>query len=104
TARPLVGNDLDDGLLGTPLPQMAAIERASRGPAPARMTMTAHNLRTEAARVELVRLDAAAGRGARSAALLPLDAKSIRDGFVWHQVLGAPRSRRKLGGGPFPER
>jgi len=96
-ARPLVGANLDDGLLGTPLPVAAA------APAP-RPRGIARDLRARAPQVEVQRLEERAGQPALGGVVLPLDARGIRDGFVWHQVLGAPRARRRLGGGPFPER
>ncbi len=96
-ARPLVSANLDDGLLGTPLPTPGAV-------APPRPRAVAHDLRARAPQVEVQRLDAPAVGSGSGGVVLPLDARSIRDGFVWHQVLGAPRARRRLGGGPFPER
>jgi hypothetical protein len=96
-ARPLVSRNLDDGLLGTPLPT------AADAPAP-RPRAIAHDLRARAPQVEVQRLEERAGQPAAGGIRLPLDARGIRDGFIWHQVLGAPRARRRLGGGPFPER
>ena len=63
---------------------------------------SARDLRADAPRLEVERLSGAA-RGAPGGAL-SLDADSVRSGLIWHQVLGAPRARRRVGGGPFPER
>jgi hypothetical protein len=66
--------------------------------------MAARDLRAEAPAVEIERLDVPIVRRLAVSEVLSFDADSVRDGLVWHQVLGAPRSRRRLGGGPFPER
>jgi hypothetical protein len=107
--RPLVSPDRDDGLLGTPLAPVAAapraprLERPPRPPLAARSTMAARDLSSRAPAVEVERLDDAAVRRAVRP-VLAFDEGSVRDGLVWHQVLSAPRARRRLGGGPFPER
>jgi hypothetical protein len=108
--RPLVSPDRDDGLLRTPLPAAEAMPRSPRPPRPprppiaARSTMAARDLSSEAPAVEIERLDEGAVRRRPVRPVLSFDVVSVRDGLVWHQVLGAPRARRRLGGGPFPER
>jgi hypothetical protein len=109
--RPLVSPGRDDGLLGTPLP--AAEPAAARSPRPmrpqrppiaARSTMAARDLSSEAPAVRIERLDDGTVPRAALRQILSFDANSVRDGLVWHQVLSAPRARRRVGGGPFPER
>jgi len=112
----LVSGDRDDGLLGTPFPsdaraaaperppRPAARERPQRAVSEARAAVAARDLRAEAPRLEIERLDERSGRRAEPAVLLAFDTDSVREGLVWHQVLSAPRARRRLGGGPFPER
>jgi hypothetical protein len=103
--RPLVAADRDDGLLGTPLPAREALAGRPRPPVRApRATMSARDLRAEAPAVEVERLDVPVVRRFAVSEVLSFDAGSVRDGLVWHQVLGAPRARRRVGGGPFPER
>ena len=100
---PLVPGDRDDGLLATPLPPKAALAPRPT-PTPRLRPASARDLRAEAPPVEVERL---AGRVAPTpavAALVRLAAASIRPGLRGHPVLGAPRARRRLGGGPSPER
>jgi len=60
-------------------------------------------LRREAAPIQVERIPRRASGGGplRDA---PIDLSDWRQGFLWHQVLSAPRARRRLGGGPFPPR
>ena len=64
----------------------------------------ARDLRANAPRLEVERLSGGAKAGGAPGGALSLDADAVRSGLVWHQVLGAPRARRRVGGGPFPER
>ncbi len=68
------------------------------GPAP-------RDLRANAPQLEVERLAGSVERRTvEGAGALRLDGDAVRSGIVWHQVLGAPRARRRVGGGPFPER
>jgi hypothetical protein len=108
--RPLVSPDRDDGLLRTPIPAAEPLPRTPRPARPPRppmaprSTMAARDLSSEAPAVKIERLDESAGRPRPVRQILSFDDGSVRDGLVWHQVLSAPRARRRLGGGPFPER
>jgi hypothetical protein len=66
--------------------------------------MAARDLSSEAPAVRIERLDDGTVPRAALRQILSFDANSVRDGLVWHQVLSAPRARRRVGGGPFPER
>jgi hypothetical protein len=70
---------------------------AAGGPPP-------RDLRAEAPQLEIERLTGGAERRAVRGGALRFDADAVVSGIVWHQVLGAPRARRRVGGGPFPER
>lgn len=70
---------------------------AADGPAP-------RDLRANAPQLEVERLPGAAKLSVGRRGALRLDADAVLSGIVWHQVLGAPRARRRVGGGPFPER
>jgi hypothetical protein len=62
------------------------------------------DLRANAPRLEVERLAGSVERRAVRQGALRFDADAVFAGIVWHQVLGAPRARRRVGGGPFPER
>jgi len=64
----------------------------------------ARDLRANAPSLEVERLSGATRGGGAAGGPLSLDADAVRSGLIWHQVLGAPRARRRVGGGPFPER
>jgi len=64
----------------------------------------ARDLRADAPRLEVERLSGGARGGGAPGGALSLEAGAVRSGLIWHQVLGAPRARRRVGGGPFPER
>jgi len=70
---------------------------ASDGPA-------ARDLRANAPQLEVERLSGGVQRVGSRRSALRFDADAVVSGIVWHQVLGAPRARRRVGGGPFPER
>lgn len=62
------------------------------------------DLRANAPQLEVERLAGAKERRTGSGGMLRFDGDAVLSGIVWHQVLGAPRARRRVGGGPFPER
>ena len=64
----------------------------------------ARDLRANAPQLEVERLGGGVERSAGRSSALRFDADGVVSGIVWHQVLGAPRARRRVGGGPFPER
>jgi len=75
----------------------SADTRADDGPA-------ARDLRAKAPQLEVERLGAGAPVRELDRGTLRFDPDALLSGIVWHQVLGAPRARRRVGGGPFPER
>ena len=78
-------------------PAVAAIPLGQRSIASER----SRELRRQAAPIEVERLGRSSMSGV-SDRNAPLDLGDWRQGFLWHQVLSAPRARRRLGGGPFP--
>ncbi|MFO8151037.1 MAG: hypothetical protein R6T93_12180 [Trueperaceae bacterium] len=78
-------------------------ERAQRA-AEAAGGVPPRDLRANAPQLEVERLTGGGERPAGRHGTLRFDADAVLSGIVWHQVLGAPRARRRVGGGPFPER
>jgi hypothetical protein len=85
----------------TPRPRVAGGAAEQRAASGAR----SRELRRESAPIEVQRLTSSAARtGASGRGDGNLDLGDWRQGFLWHQILSAPRARRRLGGGPFPAR
>jgi hypothetical protein len=88
-------------LVGAERPRAAVTDRSRTAGA----LQAARDLRANAPQLEIERLAGGVERGSvRGGGILRLDEASVRSGLLWHQVLGAPRARRRVGGGPFPER
>ena len=62
------------------------------------------DLRANAPQLEVERLVGPMERRTVRPGAVRFDDDGVLSGIVWHQVLGAPRARRRVGGGPFPER
>jgi len=85
----------------TPRPRVAGGVAEQRVASGAR----SRELRRESAPIEVQRLTSGAARtGASGRGNGDIDLGDWRQGFLWHQILSAPRARRRLGGGPFPAR
>lgn len=99
---PLVRSDRDDGLLSTPL------EPVNRPVAPrptGRRTPLRERARSDqsaALQVEHLGgpIQVAKGRGVPTW----LEEENIRQGFIWHQVLGESKARQRMRSGPSPRR
>ncbi len=99
---PLVRTDRDDGLLSTPLEQLnrPVVARPKGRRAPLRESTRSE--RSDALQVEHLnrpdQLTMARGRP------VWLEEENIRQGFIWHQVLGESKARQRMRSGPSPRR
>jgi len=100
---PLVSGPPPGTIRGSRPPGPSPLVRARREEKAAEAAAV-RDLRREAPRVEVERLDERAGVPRSRGLRLAFDEVSVREGLVWQQVLSAPRSRRRLGGGPYQER
>jgi hypothetical protein len=101
---PLVSADLDDGRLATPLP--IAPPPPPKIPPRSSNPMVPPNLQGPAKRdlraiTPGIEVERRVGTPAAAPALgVRLDPRNVKEGFLWHVVLGEPRARTR-GGGPF---
>ena len=103
-ARTLSGAPIASAAAARERPPAQFLGREGRSGTTSGAGPMARDLRAKAPQLEVERLPGAAERSVARPGAFRLDADAVLSGIVWHQVLGAPRARRRVGGGPFPER
>lgn len=103
-ARTLSGAPVGSG--GAPRDRLPApfLGREGRSPTASGDGPAPRDLRANAPQLEVERLAGSVERRSVRGGVMRFDGDAVLSGIVWHQVLGAPRARRRVGGGPFPER